>query len=380
MNLNTYFDNGATSFPKPLEVGEAMLQYLNEIGGSYGRSTSKNCLSIARLFYETRELVANLIQTNLIENITFTLNATQAINTILKGFLKPNDHVLISPLEHNAVARCLNNLCLNKNITFDFLPADPDGFILVDQIRPFIKKNTKLIVVSHQSNVNGLIQPIHEIKKSMPDIPILVDVAQSLGQTSIFCDAWNIDFLAFTGHKSLYGPPGTGGLFIRNPQLVDTLIEGGTGSFSESITMPEFSPDKFEAGTPNIVGIFGLNAALKNPPKKIFSDNAFYTLLKSIDTLEIFELIKAKDYQHQGYLFSLYPLYHDCSEIAELLLNNHQIVTRAGLHCSPLAHQYLKTKDKGTIRFSLSAYHTDQDLYNLQNAIFLTTKSLDHHE
>lgn len=369
MSFNTYFDNGATSFPKPSQVGEAMLHYIEKIGGNYGRSTANNSLLIARKFFETRELIANLIHTALSDHIFFCSNATVAINTILKGCLKYQDHILISHLEHNAVSRCLFYLKDKLDLQIDFLLSAEDGLILHKEISSQIKNNTKLVIISHQSNVNGLIQPLEQICRELRDIPVLIDASQSLGSSDIKCDDWNIDFLAFTGHKGLYGPTGTGGMFIRNPEKVESFIQGGTGSYSESQEMPEFLPDKYEAGTPNIAGIFGLNAALTHKPPQLFSEAGFYDLLLSLSDLKKFNLIKAENLKNQGHLFSLYPIERDSAELSDFLLQNYDIVTRAGLQCAPLAHQYLNTIDKGTVRFSLSAYHTDEDLRRLKEIL-----------
>ena len=263
--MNLYFDNSTTSYPKPPEVGAAMLYCINNLKGSYSRGFSNDSQKIAEVFFETKELLSKIINAESSENIIFTPNATTATNTILNGLSLKNKRVIISPLEHNAIMRYL----YNNKIKYDILPSNPDGSIIPEKISNYIKKNTALIIINHTSNVNGVIQDISQIKKYVTNTPILIDAAQSIGVEKIDVLNWDIDYLVWTGHKGLLGPSGTGGFYIKNPQTIKPFIYGGTGSVSDSFCMPDFIPDKFEAGTPNIPGIFGLHAALKNKPKSI---------------------------------------------------------------------------------------------------------------
>lgn len=372
MKINKYFDNSATSFPKPEQVAMEMSRYLNDIGGSYGRSFNKRTYEVSKVVEQTRDLIADIIGTSLSSNIVFTLNATHAINIVLNSFSKTKGEIAISPMEHNAVARPLyRNAAENKNLKIVSLPAFSDGYIDVDKIKNYINKNTKLVIINHQSNVNGVIQPYKKIKELIGDIPLLLDVSQSLGHKKINVDKESIDFLAFTGHKALLGPTGIGGLFVKDKNLLHPFVEGGTGSKSESVEHPDFMPDKFEAGTPNIVGIFGLNAALKNKHIASHSEQDFYQLIKDIRKLKNYIVYSASNLKNQGDVFSINHKKYDCSELGTLFYEKYAIETRVGLHCAPLAHKYIGTFPSGTLRISPSVYHNQNDfdylLYAFKN-------------
>lgn len=369
MKYNTYFDNGATSFPKPTELGEALLYFTNQIGRNYGRTFGKLNQEVSHKVFETRQLLADLFHTKHSENILFSQNATMAMNTILQSYLKEGDHVLISPLEHHAVTRCLFHLIEDRDIQVEILKADPFGAIDTDLMKTQIKPNTKLVIINHQSNVNGLIQNIPEIRKAFPNIKLLIDSAQSAGQNEILTDQWDLDFVVFTGHKSLYGPTGIGGFYVKNPKDINPLIYGGTGSLSSLYEMPDILPDRFEAGTQNLVGIYGLHASISHKPQKQFSSERFEALLTTVSSSDKFSVLRANLFKNQGYLFSLVSKNKDHAEIAEQLYTQFGIECRIGLFCAPSAHEYLGTHKSGAVRFSLSSYHTDNDLNYLEEAI-----------
>jgi cysteine desulfurase family protein len=364
--LNGYFDCGATSFPKPPEVAAEIARYLNEVGGPYGRSFYRRALEVSGVVEETRSLLADLLGAKSSEKVVFTHNATHAVNIVLKGLSLQGKEVWISPLEHNAVARPLRRLKQDGRITVRFLPAAPDGRIEPERL--LFSNRTGLIVVNHQSNVNGVIQPIREIKEKAGPIPVLVDAAQSLGHQSIEADSWGIDFVAFTGHKGLLGPTGTGGLYLADPSL-NTLIEGGTGSRSESSSMPGFLPDKFEAGTPNIAGIFGLRAALMHKPVPGHTRGDFLRLLRAVRQLPGLNVLAATREVHQGELFSVTSRTMDSSTLGMKLYEEYGIETRLGLHCTPLAHRHIRTFPTGTVRISPSVYHRSGDFEMLLTAL-----------
>lgn len=367
--MNTYFDNGATSFPKPKELGEAMLHYINDIGRNYGRTFGEKNLKVAQIVFECRELVAKVINVSLSEHIFFTLNASMAINTILQSYLNEGDHVLISPMEHHAVTRCLRHLIDTKSLRVEVIKSKPDGEIDISQMKEQIQTDTRLVIINHQSNVNGLIQNIQEIREAFPSLKFMLDVAQSAGQCLVDGDNWDIDFIAFTGHKSLYGPVGTGGFYAKDPTSISPLIYAGTGSLSSVFEMPEIYPDRFEAGTQNLAGIFGLNASLKHKPVKQFSRQRFLKLLNDLSHSERYHILKAKNEHKQGDLFSLVHHTEDHAQLAQKLYDKYQIECRVGLFCAPLAHQHLGSENTGAIRFSLSHFHTDEDIDYLQEAI-----------
>lgn len=371
--MNLYFDNAATSFPKPIEVAERINFCLTKISGSYGRTNSGSAMEIAEVFFDTREILANLFKIDRAENIFFTMNATMAMNTILKGIDLKDKHILVSNLEHNCVMRPLEYLRKEFNVQYDFLLSDEDGLIIAEEIPKQLKKNTALIIVNHESNVNGVIQDIVSVKRYAGSVPVLVDGAQSAGQIDLDLKKADIDYFVFTGHKSLLGPTGIGGFYAKNPEKIQALLYGGTGSFSESLDMPDFSPDKFEAGTPNIIGVYGLNAALKAHKKTNYRD--FVDLLSNGLSLNTdYKILLAKNPENRGGLISLYHEKISISKISSYLQNDYDIVTRTGLHCSPVAHKYLKTFPVGTIRISFSPYHNLDDANFLLQAIINAEK------
>lgn len=364
MSQNThlaYFDNGSTSFPKPKEVAEAITYYLNELGGSYGRGAYQRNFQVSSLVEECRTKLAHLLGVSNEEQISFASGATYAVNLLLDGFVKPNAHVLVSPMEHNCVMRKLTQLGKSRGVTYSVLEHDLDGFILTDKIASAIKPNTQLIVVNHQSNVNGVIQPIEDIVRRADGIPVMVDGAQSIGKQLIELNSWGVSMFAFTGHKGLLGPTGTGGFYIREGIEINPLIYGGTGSRSESFDMPTFLPDKYEAGTPNLVGIIGLLGALKNMPKSNHTFNEFIGFKEQVGEIKGIILKDAISKTRQGELFSFYHNELTTSEIASKLFDGFGIEVRSGLFCSPLAHQILKTFPTGLVRVAPSSYHTVAD-------------------
>ena len=216
--MNLYFDNCATSFPKPSAVAEAMSRHLNETGGTYGRSAYPRILQSTRLVEECRDQLASLMGTSDGGKIIFTANATTALNLMIQGICKKGGHVLTSTMEHNAIARPLEHMRQLGLIEWEQLESDPDGRIQVEKIAAKLRTNTILVAICHMSNVNGMAQSPGAVKQAIGEIPLLVDASQSLGQHPVEVDKWGVDFLAFTGHKSLLGPTGTGGAFIRHPE------------------------------------------------------------------------------------------------------------------------------------------------------------------
>ena len=272
-------------------------------------------------------------------------------------------------MEHNAIARPLEHLRKLGLVEWELLESAPDGRILVDRIAAKLRPNTLLVAVCHMSNVNGVAQSPGEIKNAIGPIPLLIDASQSLGSHPVEVDSWGIDFLAFTGHKSLLGPTGTGGAFVRHPEMVEPLIFGGTGSGSDSLSLPSFVPDRFEAGTPNITGIHGLNAALKNRPAALHSIEDFAALLQEVKSNKNYQVRCADDFTHQGKLFSVVHNRLSASELAQRFYDGYGIESRSGLHCAPLAHRHLGSFPTGDCRFSLSPYHTPEELNFLAKAI-----------
>lgn len=368
MSHYLYFDNAATSFPKPKALGEATLRYLDLEGGTYGRSFHGRAFETSKKVEQCREALGDFFKIKKVENICFTFNATAGLNTVISGLDLRNKTVWVSPLEHNAVMRPLKACQDTLGTKVKILPHGPDGLINVSGFH--FDEMPALVIVSHMSNVNGLIQPIKEIKEKLGTIPLLVDAAQSAGSTSLFVEAWGVDYVAFTGHKSLLGPTGTGALYIKNPQTLLPLLKGGTGSRSESEEMPNEMPDRFEAGTPNTVGIIGLLAALENRPRPEHLKEDFLSFLKELKKNSHLKIYGAMSEDNQGELVSVNSVHKDCATFGHLLYTRYGIETRVGLHCSPMAHKTLGTFPQGTLRIAPSLFHRVSDFEFLLKAIF----------
>ncbi|MBN2616852.1 MAG: aminotransferase class V-fold PLP-dependent enzyme [Spirochaetales bacterium] len=370
--MNYYFDNAATSFPKPSQVSYGIKKYLDTDGAPYGRSFYNRAFKVSSTVEDCRDLLSNILNISTPERLTFTPNATFALNTLIQKFKYKHKKVLVSSMEHNGVMRPLQFLKNMYGIEYSILPSLPDGLIDLDKLRlnsPSILNNSDLIIINHMSNVNGIIQPIKELKQIVGDIPVLLDCAQSAGHIPININDWNIEFAAFTGHKSLLGPTGTGALYTSKKFEIEPLLYGGTGSNSEFLSMPNEYPDLFEAGTQNIAGIYGLYEALKNKPEPLHTKENFTSLLNNLENTDSITVHKAKKNEYQGELFSLNHKKTTPSNFAMKLFSEFNIETRVGLHCAPMAHRHLGTSTEGTVRFALSPYHSEEDLEYLLNAI-----------
>ncbi|KAF1083437.1 MAG: Cysteine desulfurase [Candidatus Rifleibacterium amylolyticum] len=364
-----YFDNAATSFPKPRQVAEAIVAYLNESGGSYGRAAYPRAFAATRAIERLRDQIAVLIGTSLAENIVFTSCATMALNTVVRGFTWKHKKVLHSALEHNAVMRPLFMVQQQYGIELETLPANQDGSIDLAKLSQQSLSNIDLVIVNHQCNVNGVIQPLEGLRNLLGEIPILVDASQSLGNTPVKADEWGLDFVAFTGHKSLLGPPGTGGLFMRNPSLIQPLLYGGTGSASDSYDMPACLPDRFEAGTPNLAGLHGLLAAIENKPERSYQAADLSALMAGLREIKQISVMAAEKLTRQGPVISIACDQIEPGALGTKLYQDFGIEIRTGLHCAPLAHRHLGTFPTGTARFALSPYHQRTDIEYLLEAV-----------
>lgn len=367
-----YLDNAATSRTKPKAVREAMINYYDNIGCSPGRGGYQLSLDAGRIVLEARMAFCKLFNTEKIENIIFTHNITYAINMILKGFLKKGDHVVTTMMEHNAIIRPLNDLIKKVGIEVDYVKADSAGRVSVESIENAIKDNTNLIITTHASNVTGTILPIEEIGNvaKKHDIVYLVDAAQTAGCNDIDLKKLNIDLLAFTGHKGLFGPTGTGG-FIINEKIkdkIDSTIQGGTGSISNKDIQPDFLPDKFESGTTNTIGIAGLKAGVETILEigidKIHDKKAKLTkrLIDGFSEIDKVEIMGTKDIKTQVSTVSIYIKDYDLGTLSFELDDKYGIMTRSGLHCAPYAHKTIGTFPEGTLRFSIGYYNTEEDI------------------
>ncbi|MFA5523827.1 MAG: aminotransferase class V-fold PLP-dependent enzyme [Tissierellales bacterium] len=371
-----YLDNAATSFPKPDTVYDATLEAMREYGANPGRSGHKLALKAGRAIYETRELLASLFKIEDPMRIIFTFNATDGLNLAIKGLLKHNDHVITTSMEHNSVLRPLK-VSENNGVETTIIECDETGSIDIKDIEANIKSNTKLIITTHASNVSGTILPIKEIGNlaKKHGIVYMVDAAQTAGVYDINVSDMNIDILAFPGHKSLLGPQGTGGVYIREGLTVLQMKEGGTGSRSDSLIQPDIYPDKFESGTPNMPGIVGLGAGIKYILDKGIENIREHeiklakTFIDGLSEIEGVKIYGPCDMEKQAPVISINIGEEDSSEVSYILDEVFNIAVRSGLHCAPLAHQTLKCYEQGCIRFSFGPFNTINDIDFAINAV-----------
>ena len=374
-----YLDNAATSWPKPREVLKAMTDVLERAGGNPGRSGHLLSIEAARVMYRTREYIANFFNNGDPLRVVFTNNATHAINLVIRGLLKPGDRVVTSSMEHNAVMRPLRDL-EKKGLDLCVVPCTSDGCLDFEDVSRAVNANTRLVVINHASNVVGTMLPIAEIAPIAHRVGafILVDAAQTAGAVPIDVQAMKIDLLAFTGHKSLMGPPGIGGLIIGgnvDASLIEPLIRGGTGSQSELEEHPEHLPDKFESGTPNIVGVAGLYAgiqwvmkrgidAIRSHEKEL--TQALIVGLKDIPGVKVYGTL---DPEKSTAIVSFTIAGRRVSELGLRLDEEFGILSRVGLHCAPAAHKSIGSFSEGTVRLAPGLFTTMHDIKRTIQAI-----------
>lgn len=375
MTDRIYFDQASTSFPKAPGVAKAMYAYLTSLGTNVNRGCYEDAYAAEETVFNTRKLLAQLFHFPLTKNVILTGNITQSLNMLLKGLLRPGDHVLVSSMEHNAVMRPLVQLS-KDGISFDRIPCRRDGTMILEQAEAMIRPSTKAIITLHASNVCGTHMPLAELGDicHRHHLFFLADTAQTAGIFPLDMEQLHIDGLAFTGHKGLRGPQGTGG-FLISGQLADQmepLISGGTGSVSHTEEVPSFLPDRFEPGTPNLPGIFGLHAALKEltpfsmeqiRTKELSLTGYFLEKLMELDPSEKhIRIIGRKELSMRSAVVSIQTLDEDMASVAWHLDHDYHIMTRVGLHCAPNAHKTLGTYPAGTIRFSFGPQNTNDEI------------------
>lgn len=380
-----YFDNAATSFPKPKEVGQAMMYFLEKVGANPGRSSHRLSIESGRILYQARESLAELFNVDDPLRIIFTLNVTEALNLALKGLLRPGDQVITSSMEHNSVMRPLREL-EKRGVEVKVILCSSQGVLDPVDLERAIKKNTKLIVLNHGSNVIGRLTPITVVGEMAKrhHILFLVDTAQTAGCYPLDIKKDNIDLLAFTGHKALYGPPGTGGLVIGervNTKKLIPLKVGGTGSHSEFEEQPDFLPDIYESGTPNIVGLNGLKEGVRfvlaEGVDKIHQHekNLIIRLIEGLKEIPEVTLYGG-DYRKEQVAVVSFNLKDKWpSEVGMRLDEEYDIMCRVGLHCSPATHKTIGTFPRGTVRFSMSWFNTLEEVDQVIMAIREIAKS-----
>lgn len=373
-----YFDQAASSFPKPKSVVEAVTEALNEYAANPGRGGHALAARAANQIYKTRAKLANFFGITDPNQVIFFNNATGAINQAIKGFpFQEGDHIITTAYEHNSIRRPLEFMKDKLNLELTYLCPNINGELTDKQINDSIKENTKLIAITHGSNLTGAIFPIKKFGDiaKQKNITFLVDASQTAGILPINMTEMNIDMLALPGHKGLLGPQGTGVLILKNPLLLEPLFHGGTGSFSELITQPEKAPERYESGTLNTPGIVGLLAGIEEVEKiglqTIYKHEHMLTSLL-IDGLEKIEGVRIygpdKSVDRLGVVtFLLEGI--DSQEVAMILDEHYHIAVRAGLHCSPLGHESIGTKDLGTIRVSFGPYNSKEEVQQFIRAI-----------
>jgi len=367
-----YFDNAATSWPKPSGVAEAMVHFLEEVGANPGRSSHRLAVDAARIVYTAREAVAQLFNAPDPLRVVFGANVTEALNLALWGLLRPGDHVITSSMEHNSVMRPLRAL-ERQGVEVTVVRCSPEGFLDPTGVQATLRPETALIVLNHASNVVGTLLPVAEVGHIARQcgILLLVDAAQTGGAYRIDVQADRVDLLAFTGHKSLYGPMGTGGLVIGERVDVGRLApikHGGTGSRSEEEQQPGFLPDMCESGTVNAVGLAGLAAGIGWVREQgVDAIRAHETelaqrLIEGLGDTPGVTLYGGLDAQRQTATVSFNIDGIAPSEVGLRLDEEYELMCRVGLHCAPAAHRTMGTFPRGTVRFGLGALNTVQEV------------------
>lgn len=387
-----YLDNAATSFPKPEEVPKAVYDYMTKLGTNVNRGGYATAYDTESVVFECRELIGALFHAPDYKNVVFTRNITESLNVVLKGLLHSGDHVIVSSMEHNAVMRPIRQL-EKKGVSFTRVQCESDGSLKPEKLFACLRPDTKAVVMTHASNVFGTMLPIQEVGAFCKEngLVFILDSAQTAGVFPIDMEKMHIDILCFTGHKGLLGPQGIGGFILRDELVlkIEPLISGGTGSLSNVETVPEFMPDRFEAGTPNLPGIFGLHAALnwlrklgeKSLSAELFTTEhcfsaalekisehelhlteEFLTLLEPLEKEAKLKIIGKKDTEMRTGVVSIQTLTRELSDTAFQLDTRYGIMTRVGLHCAPSAHKTMGTYPTGTIRFSFGFANTDKEV------------------
>ncbi|MBN2168607.1 MAG: aminotransferase class V-fold PLP-dependent enzyme [Actinobacteria bacterium] len=384
MNSIIYLDNAATSWPKPASVCEAMVHYQENTGANPGRSGHRLSIEAGRIVYEARSNVAEILGIEDPLNVIFTHNATGALNLAIKGNLKPGDHVLTTGMEHNSVMRPLREMEKN-GIGLSVLGCDREGFLDVAALEPAIRDSTRMFVVNHASNVTGSLAPLNEIGKitRKRGILLLVDAAQTAGSYPIDMETTGIDLLAFTGHKSLMGPQGTGGLAISENVDIEkfpSLMTGGTGSKSESEEHPGFLPDKYESGTPNTIGLAGLAAGTKSVLDEGIENirkremKLAEMLVTGIESIPGITVYGTRDMKMRTGTVSINIKGISQNEVGQTLDEDFGIMSRVGLHCAPQAHRTIGSFPNGTVRLSIGHFNSPEDIRKTLRAISAISK------
>lgn len=373
-----YLDNAATSFPKPEAVADRMDEYVRHIGATINRSVYAAAQDAGLVAWSLRERLCSLLGFSRPDHVILTAGNTMGLNLLLKGCLRPGDHVLVSSVEHNAVMRPLAQLA-DIGVSFDRIPCGADGILDPVSVSALLRPNTRLVLINHASNVGGGVQDINAVGSICAErgIPLAVDGAQTAGHWPIDFQSAHLSALSVPGHKGLMGPQGIGALLLA-PELakqLTPLLAGGTGSASDSERVPDTMPDRFEPGTANLPGIFGLEAALgyiaDQGVDAIRAHERALTarLLDGIEDIPGIRLVGPREIKNRVGVISVDFCGQDNAEIAYRLETEYGILTRCGQHCAPAAHKALGTFPQGTVRFSLGWFNTETDADAAADAI-----------
>jgi len=366
-----YMDNAATSWPKPDETMTAMVEYAQAVGANPGRSGHRLSVDAGRVVLDTRESVAELFSVPNLLRVIFTKNATEALNIAINSLLKPGDHVITSGMEHNSVMRPLRGM-EKQDVELSVVPCSTAGELDPDDVKRHITKNTRAIFLTHASNVTGTLMPVSEVGRIARErgIVFCIDAAQTAGAIPIDVEAMSIDILAFTGHKSLFGPQGTGGLYLADKleKIIEPIMTGGTGSRSESEEQPAFLPDRYESGTPNTIGIAGLGAGIRFISSvgidTIRDKEVALTamMIEGLRSMPEVTLYGCGDAARQTAVVSFTISGMSPAEVAMILDEEFSIMSRPGLQCAPAAHRTIGTFSAGTVRLSLGYFLEERDI------------------
>lgn len=366
-----YLDHAATSFPKPPTVGARMREYVDQVGANLNRGSYAAAQQTGLVTLRLRERLCELFNFPWMTHVVLTPGNTWGLNLLLRGLLRPGDHCLVSAVEHNAVMRPLTQLARN-GVTFDRIPCDSTGRLLVDWVEPLLRYNTRLVLLTHASNVTGAVHDVQAVGRicRIYGVPLALDAAQTAGHLPVDFAALGLSALSVPGHKGLLGPQGIGALLLR-PDLAEMLVptvSGGTGSVSDSEQVPEYLPDRFEPGTPNLPGIFGWEAALaylqKTTVQAVHAHDRTLSqhLLDGLRAAPGVVMYGPDTVDNRVGVFSLDFPGKDNAEVAAALEERFGILSRCGLHCAPNAHRTIGTFPCGTVRLSLGWYTTAREI------------------
>lgn len=365
-----YLDNGATSFPKPEGVSQVMKDYMDRVGATINRSVYGSAQDAGLVTLQLREGLAKLFRfTEPATHVILTPGATWGLNMAIKGALKPGDHCIVSSMEHNAVMRPLLQL---EGVEYDRIPCNREGLLDPADVEKLIRPNTKLLVMAHGSNVCGSVQDAAAVGEicHRHGIDFVLDAAQTAGHYPIDFEGFHLSALCVPGHKGLLGPSGIGALLMRDDfaRKIDVIVAGGTGSASDSEYLPDYLPDRFESGTPNLPGIYGFEAAVRYVSQRGIEDLRSHEMalcerfLEGLKEIPNVNMCGTWDLSRRVGVISVDFVNRDNAMAAFQLETDYGILTRCGLHCAPSAHKTLDTFPRGTVRFSLGFASTQEDV------------------